>query len=223
MLLYKNLSIKHIIREPLYKNNLPPMFLLIHGYGANEKDLFLLFKNISYNFFIISIRAIYSLNFGGYSWYDIYSNNEMFSINLLQADESRKKIINFIYEAISFYNIDINNIWICGFSQGGILSYAIALHHSDIIKNVIILSGCPYKKLFPNTKKETMKKLNFFISHGKKDNIIPIKLARKIKYFLDYYNIVNFYYKEYNSGHSLNDFIFKDLIKWINNNLKYDF
>lgn len=219
MIINNDLSIKHIIREPLYNNNNPPIFLIIHGYGADEKDLFYLFKNISYNFFIISLRAIYTLNFGGYSWYDIYSSNNFFSINFTQANESRKRIIDFIYEAINFYNLNINNIWICGFSQGGILSYAISLHHSDIIKKVIILSACPYIELFPKNKKDTMKNLNFFISHGKNDNIIPIILARKIHSILDYYNIKNFLYKEYNSGHSLNELIFQDLIKWIEKEL----
>lgn len=218
MIINNNLSIQHIIREPLTNIQHPPMFLILHGYGANEKDLFSLFQNQCANFFIISLRAIYALSNGGYSWYEIFSTNKNFSINLFQANEARKKIIHFIYEAISYYNLDIKNIWICGFSQGGILSYSISLHHSDIIKKAIILSACPYTELLPQYKKEIMHNLNFFISHGKYDKIIPIELARKINQILNFYKIRNYLYQEYNSGHALNEIIIQDLMKWINNN-----
>lgn len=218
MIINNNLSIQHIIREPLTNLQHPPILFILHGYGANEKDLFYLFKNQCPNFFIISLRAIYALSHGGYSWYDIVSTNDNFSINFLQANQARKKIIHFIYEAISYYNLDLKNIWICGFSQGGILSYAITLHHSDIIKKSIILSACPYKELLPQYKKDTMQYLNFFISHGKYDKIIPIQLARKINKFLIYYKIRNSLYQEYNSGHALNELIIKDLMEWIKKN-----
>lgn len=70
-MLLNKLSIKHIIKKPINKKNYPPLFLMIHGYGSNEKDLFSLHKDIPEKFFIISIQGIYPMSKEKYSWYNI--------------------------------------------------------------------------------------------------------------------------------------------------------
>ena len=90
---------------------------------------------------IFSLKAPYDLEPFGHAWYAInfdaeqgkWSDDE-------QAKESREKIVTFIDEAIDAYDLDKSNITLLGFSQGTILSYAVALSYPEKVKNVIALS-----------------------------------------------------------------------------------
>ncbi|WGH27798.1 MAG: phospholipase [Candidatus Bostrichicola ureolyticus] len=210
--------LKHLTKPPLIKKKNPQLFLFLHGYGGNENDFFSFTTSneLPPYFFFISLRALHNLNDNtGFCWYNInLSNIKIYNIS--QALKSIKEIIKFISEAILYYDLNKNKIWLCGFSQGAILSYAVAFHYPEIVKNIIILSGFPDKNLLPKTtiKKENYKTLDFFISHGKNDAIIPIELAKTGTILLDNYNI-NYLYKEYESEHNLNMDNYYDLTKWI--------
>ncbi|AGW86339.1 Phospholipase/Carboxylesterase [Blattabacterium sp. (Nauphoeta cinerea)] len=213
MLLKNKLSIKHIIKKPVSGKE-STLFLMIHGYGSNEKDLFSFKKDLPEDFFIISIQGFYSIETGKYSWYDIDFDNEKKFINITQAKKTIDKISFFIHEAIKEYKLKKNPVWICGFSQGAILSYAIALKNSDKIKKVIALSGYLENSLFPK-KINHYTDLEFFISHGKYDTIIPVDWVKKGLKFLKQKKVLSLFYKEYESGHTLNDTNYQDLINWI--------
>ncbi|WP_185862174.1 alpha/beta hydrolase [Blattabacterium cuenoti] len=211
------LSIKHIIKKPIssINENEPDLFLMIHGYGSNENDLFFLQKNIPNNFFIISIQGLYTIGEKKYSWYDIDFSDEKKFINILQAKNTIQKISFFIDEAIKNYQLKKNKVWLCGFSQGAILSYAIAFKKPKKIKKVIALSGYLENNLLPKEINSSIyTDLEFFISHGKYDTIIPITKAKQGLKFLKK-NKIFYSYKEYESGHTLNNLNLQDLVNWI--------
>ncbi|WP_185855547.1 alpha/beta hydrolase [Blattabacterium cuenoti] len=226
MFIEKDCSINYLVKKPssciLNDKKLPILFIM-HGYGSNEKDLFFLNKEIPKNFFIVSMQGIYSMdsttnysnNNGKYYWYDIdFSDKEKTKIiDIIQVRNTIKKIYIFIDEIFNKYKLKTTNIWLCGFSQGAILSYAIALNYSSKIKKVIVLSGCIEKKML-NKNIEKNNDLEFFISHGKNDTIIPVSFAKKSLEILKNYSF-NFSYKEYDSGHTLCDKNYNDLINWI--------
>ncbi|AWU44514.1 alpha/beta hydrolase [Blattabacterium punctulatus] len=221
-MLLNKLSIKHIIKKPKILNKYPaPLFLMIHGYGSNENDLFSFQKDIPENFFIISIQGCYSFGLDKYSWYDIdFSNKDRF-INIDQAKKTIEKISFFIDEAIKEYKLNQSQVWLCGFSQGAILSYAIAFKKPEKVKKVIALSGYLEKKLLPKNMNSSYIDLKFFISHGKYDTICPINLVKKGINFLKNKKILSLQYKEYESGHSLNSYNYQDIINWIKKNQSF--
>ncbi|WP_223843690.1 alpha/beta hydrolase [Blattabacterium cuenoti] len=197
-----------------------PIFLMIHGYGSNEKDLFfLLEKDLPKNFFVISLQGIYTKEFDKYYWYDIDFSYGKKIFDVVQMKNTIKKISNFLDKVTKKYQC--NNVWLCGFSQGAILSYAIALSHPQRIRKVIALSGnIETGVLHSNDRNQhdyQYSRIEFFISHGKYDTIIPLNLARDSIEFLKEKKISksSLYYKEYESGHTLDDLNYKDLINWI--------
>lgn len=209
-------EIKYIKKEPTSINNRNySIFIMLHGYGSNENDLFHISNDIPSNFLIISLRGLYNTVNGGFSWYEIslFNNNEIY-INENQAINSIEKIVSCIKYIINLYKLEKYDIWICGFSQGAILSYSIALKYPNLINKAIILSGFPYIKIISNNIKNT-NNLKFFISHGKYDDIISIKLARKGLKLINSMKISNFFYKEYKSAHTICSLNYKDLINWI--------
>lgn len=211
-----NLSLEYLIREPKIKQEKNPLLLLLHGYGSNEADLFSFASELPDEYYIISARAPYDLQYGSYAWYAINfdADQNKFS-DFEQAKVSRDLIATFIDELIKIYPIDVKNITLVGFSQGSILSYAVALSHPEKVKNVIALSGYISEPIFEeNYKNNNFSNLNVFASHGTVDQVIPVEWARKTKPFLDNLGIESTY-KEYPVGHGVAPQNFYDFKNWL--------
>ena len=216
----KELSLVHLVRPPKSNAEKAPLFLLIHGYGADEKDLFGFARHIPENFCVISIQAPIKLSFGGYAWYELDFTKIDEIANIPQALESKNKIISFIEEAIQAYYIDSKQIWLCGFSQGCILSYALAMSYPEKIHRIIGMSGFPEKEIIGTIpKKEAITHQKYFISHGTSDPVIPIFLGREGKSLLANLE-ADFVYKEYLAGHTIDQENYFDIMDWITENIK---
>ena len=170
------LSLEYLVREPKIKLDKNPLLLLLHGYGSNEEDLFSFATELPDDYYVISARAPHTLQYGSYAWYAINfdENQNKFSDNE-QAKVSRDLITTFIDELIATYPIDTDNIILTGFSQGAILSYAVALSHPEKIHKVVALSGYISEPIFEeNYKNNDFSNLKIFASHGTVDQVIPV-------------------------------------------------
>jgi phospholipase/carboxylesterase len=212
----KNLSLHHITRAAKSSNVKAPLLILLHGYGSNEEDLFSFASELPEDFFIVSVRAPFDLQPYGHSWYDIHftADNEKFSDDD-QAIESRDMIANFIDELVATYPVDGDNVSLIGFSQGTILSYAVALSYPEKVKNVVALSGYINEKIISEdmTTKDHSN-LDIYISHGSVDQVIPNTWANKAPEFLNNLNIKNSY-REFPVGHGVAPQNFFEFKNWL--------
>ncbi len=214
-----NLSLRYLVKEPkiiLEKNSL---LLLIHGYGSNEQDLFSFAEELPETHYVISVRAPFDLQYGSYAWYAInFDADENKFSDLNQAKNSRDLLVHFIDELIEKYPIDSNNITLIGFSQGSILSYAVALSYPEKIRKIVAFSGyLNADMILPGIEKRDFSQLEIFASHGTQDQVIPVEWARKTKPFLDQLGIENIY-REYPIGHGISPQNFFDFKNWLLNN-----
>jgi len=212
----KELSLQYIVREPNQQTEKTSLLILLHGYGSNEEDLYSFATELPNDLLIISARAPQSLGFGSYAWYTInFTANEGKFSDIPEAIEARDTIATFIDEVQKKYQITPNKTFLLGFSQGTILSYAIALNYPKKVQKIIALSGYVNSELLPlNLNNEDFSKLDFFISHGSVDQVIPIEWAKKAPEFLNELKIKNSY-KEYGVGHGVAPQNFYDFKKWI--------
>jgi phospholipase/carboxylesterase len=211
-----NLSLEYLIREPKIKLDKNPLLLLIHGYGSNEADLFSFATELPDEYYIVSARAPYDMQYGSYAWYAINfdADQNKFSDND-QARSSRDTIAQFIDELAANYPIDSQNITLIGFSQGAILSYAVALSHPEKVQKIVAMSGYVNPEILEkNYLKNKFSNLKVFTSHGTVDQVIPVEWGRKAKPFLENLGI-NSAYKEYPIGHGVSPQNFHDFKNWI--------
>jgi phospholipase/carboxylesterase len=211
----KPLSLTHLIK-PAHSTDKAPLILMLHGYGSDENDLFSFAEYLPKHYTIISVKAPYPLQPMGNAWYAINfdADSNKFS-DTEQAVSSREKIKVFINEAIEAYNINSKDITLLGFSQGTILSFAVALTYPELIRNVIGLSGYIDKNMITIGDKAELKKLNIFSSHGKMDQVIPVDWARKTPAILQSLDI-ECDYQEFASAHGVNQKNFEALLGWLN-------
>lgn len=210
------LSLEHIIRPSSLSNKKPPVLFMLHGYGSNEEDLFSFAPELPQELCIIAIRAPYTLQPYGYAWYAINFDAEKGKwSDDAQAIASRDKIVSFIEEACTTYGLDHEQVHLLGFSQGTILSYAVALSYPAKVKNIIALSGYINEKILKDTYQENnFDNLSFYCSHGEVDQVIPVDWARKAPELLKSLG-VDYVYEEFPAGHGVAPQNFYALKKWI--------
>lgn len=209
-------SLYYLVREPHIRHEKNPLLLLLHGYGSNEEDLFSFSQQLPDEYYVISARAPYPLPPYGNAWYAINFDAGMnkFSDNE-QAIGSRDLIARFIDEITSLYPIDKNVVTLIGFSQGAILSYAVALTYPEKVSRVAALSGYLNNDIIADQlQTEKLQRLRFFISHGSADQVIPVNWARKAPEFLNRLGLETEYH-EYPVGHGVAPQNFYDLIAWL--------
>jgi phospholipase/carboxylesterase len=213
-----NLSLRYLVKEPKIILEKNPLLLLIHGYGSNEQDLFSFAEELPETHYVISVRAPFDLQYGSYAWYAInFDADENKFSDLNQAKNSRDLLVHFIDELIEKYPIDSNNITLIGFSQGSILSYAVALSYPEKIRKIVAFSGyLNADMILPGIEKRDFSQLKIFASHGTQDQVIPVEWARKTKPFLDQLGIENIY-REYPIGHGISPQNFFDFKNWLLN------
>jgi len=212
-------NIEYLIREPKIKKEKNPLLLLLHGYGSNEEDLFSFASELPEEYYVVSARAPYDLQPYGHAWYAITfdADQNKFSDDD-QAIESRDLIARFIDELVSELPIDSENVTLIGFSQGTILSYAVALSYPEKIKRVVALSGYLNEGILASGyETKDFKNLKIYISHGTQDQVIPVDWARKAPEALKKLEI-DVDYKEYPIGHGVSPQNFQDLKNWLENN-----
>src|SRR5690606_9726158 len=210
-----SLSLYHIIRKST-RTESAPLLIMLHGYGSDEADLFSFSGELPQDIFIISAQAPIAMQPYGNAWYSInfdeekgkWSDNE-------QAKASRDLIAKFIDEAVEAYPVNKKNVTLLGFSQGAILSYAVALTYPEKVKNIIALSGYVNKDILPeHLDKTDFSNLDFYCSHGSVDQVIPVDWARQSAPFLKELNIKHIY-SEFPVGHGVAPQNFFEFKEWL--------
>ena len=211
-----NLSLEYKIREPKIKLDKNPLILLLHGYGSNEDDLFSFATELPEEYYIISARAPYDMQYGAFAWYAInFDADENKFSDHEQAKVSRDLIAGFIDELIVNYPINENQIALVGFSQGAILSYAVALSYPEKVQKVVAMSGYLNLEIMSDDYlKNSFTNLKIFASHGTVDQVIPVEWARKTPAIVENLGI-NITYKEYPVGHGVAPQNFYDFKNWL--------
>ncbi|MEO9511647.1 MAG: alpha/beta fold hydrolase [Flavobacteriaceae bacterium] len=213
------LSLEYLLRPSVKSGKVPAIFML-HGYGSNEEDLFSFAAELPEELTVLSVKAPYDLEPFGHAWYAInfdadqgkWSDDE-------QAKISRDKIVAFIDEACQSYNLDEKNITLLGFSQGTILSYAVALSFPEKVKNVIALSGYINEGiLVEGYKDKDHSGLQIYTSHGQVDQVIPLEWAQKTPDFLRNMEVQHVY-EEFPIGHGVSQQNFYSFRDWLVNRL----
>ncbi|HEA29964.1 MAG TPA: alpha/beta fold hydrolase [Leeuwenhoekiella sp.] len=213
----KDLSLTHIIQEPKTKSAAkPPLLLLLHGYGSNEQDLFSFAPELPDHYFVISVRAPMPMQPYGNAWYTIYwDGSEAKQSDDEQAKKARDLVVQFIDEAIAAYDLDASDVTLLGFSQGTIISYAVALTYPEKVKNMIGLSGYINEAItIPKSDHEAYKNMGVFCSHGSQDQVIPVDAARRTPAYLKTLGI-SATLKEYPVGHGVAPQNLMDLKQWL--------
>jgi phospholipase/carboxylesterase len=209
------MSLQYLLRETKVKSPHSPLLILLHGVGSNMEDMFSFANQLPDKYLVVSAQAPIQLGGNRFAWYQVDFSTGKPVFNFEQAENSRNIIISFIEELKEKYAVDSNEVYLCGFSQGAIMSYSVALTRPDLVKGVASMSGRLLEEIKPQiVAKEKLSHLKIYISHGSTDNTLPIQYAINANSFLQTLGLSPTF-KQYNAGHTINNEMLKDLLNWL--------
>lgn len=215
--------LKYLFREPLAHSSSgekPPLVILLHGVGSNEADLFSFAPLLDERFFVASVRAPFALDYGGFGWFELGFSPQGLTANLAQAAESHQKLLEFIDEITATYNLDAERVFLLGFSQGAIMSYALMLTAPEKLAGVVAMSGRLVIEHLPHlAAPEQLDGFLILVTHGTFDQVLPIENGRAARDFLGKLP-VKLDYREYEMAHQVSEESLRDVTVWLSDRLK---
>lgn len=185
------------------------VIFLLHGFGANMRDLVDIAPMINQKDFIyIFPNAPFEINSGfnqkAYSWFDFDNLNEI--------KESEKILENTIEESLGLFNIDKDKIYLGGFSQGGMMTMHADIIHQNLFSGLLILSSTIISQIDLNIDLSINPRV--FLAHGVNDSIISINQGQETYRKLISKGL-NVEYHEYEMGHQIIEKEIIDIKSWL--------
>ena len=189
----------------------PPLLVLLHGFGADEKDLLPMVVRLDPRLAIASLRAPIRLREGSYSW--LSGNTEA------DVDNARRAVLESVDQIVTETNADAGRVYVAGFSQGAMLALAIALTEPQKIAGAAVLSGRLAAAVRDrHASLDLLRGFPILVTHGTEDRQISIRSARDIRQALRSLS-VNLEYHEFEIGHSISDQTVSVLDRWLRQQL----
>lgn len=158
----------------------PPLLVMLHGYGSNEHDLFGLGEYLDPRLHIVSARGVLNLGFG-FAWYHLGGAPG----NLQPDPESRARardlLSRFVADLPGRLGSDPARTFLLGFSQGAIMSFALAAHMPERLAGIIPVSGYLDPETIDGPPPAALADLPILQIHGAQDEVIPVSAARRTR------------------------------------------
>lgn len=211
-------DLHYLVRQPTVNSAQPPVLILLHGVGSNEQDLFSFADRIPGEYLVLSLRAPNTLGQGSYAWYQVDFSTGRPVFNKEQEEQSRATLIRFIEQLGAKHSFDAQRVYLCGFSQGAIMSYSVALTRPDLVRGIAAMSGRLLEEVRPVVKRDAERqRLSVLITHGTQDGTLPVSHAREADAYLRSLGIAPTL-KTYEAGHTINAAMLAELVGWLKAN-----
>lgn len=194
-----------------------PSILTLHGRGANAFDLLGLAPYLCAGKFMLicpqaPLETPISPEAVGYAWYPM-SNSRMPDVEAMVS--SQRKLQTFLDQCSNTYPIDPKKLAVLGFSQGGVMSYSLALPNPRRFAALAVLSSWLPKELLPRLNvTDAAQSLPTLVQHGTQDPMIEVARARSSVETLRELN-VPLTFREYPMGHEIGARSLADLSAWL--------
>lgn len=146
-----------------------PILVAIHGRGDNPENWIAGWRNFPAPLHVVLPQAPTRFGDDGWSWFEFRDGmtDDQFGAEVGDAEAK-------LWPAVKAVAKD-RKILVTGFSQGGILSYAIASRHPDVVAKAFPVSGSCPGPLIPKNKAKSAPVVAF---HGTVDQVLDIKWDR---------------------------------------------
>jgi phospholipase/carboxylesterase len=200
---YKGTLVKY--RLSPYNEYSKPL-LMVHGWGGDEDSMWVFTSNIPNEFTLIAPAGLYASSQGGRSWLPENSSGLTQLEDLIPA-------INFLKDLLTngpFRISVMDRVHLMGFSLGAALIYTYTILNPGKVASVAGLAGFLPAGTMSYQSEISLQGKKVYISHGIKDKIVSLTLAREaVRFFTEKGADVN--YCEEDSEHKLSANCYRNL------------
>lgn len=186
------------------------LMIVMHGLGDSLESYKTFVKEINVtglNYLLLNAPKRY---YFGYSWYDIAPGNPHIGIV-----NSVKTIQDILIKITTETEFKMEDIFICGFSQGAAISMETFYQINKKLAGIICLSPRLYPNRIPETFNEAQINTPVFMAHGEFDEVINFKETKQIyDERISSLNLAKFH--SFEMGHEIDPFEILALRNWLN-------
>lgn len=211
------LPLTHLKRLPLESpaGGRPPLLLLLHGVGGNEKHLFELAPQLDPRFVVLSLRAPIRWGPDSFAWFTVRFTDDGPSIVPDELKASRDAVARAIPAAIAAHGADPQRVYLFGFSQGAIVSLTLALTEPHLLAGVVACAGRIPPEVIPwAVSGEATHGLPLLWLHGREDQVIPLDWAHRARPALENQGVA-LTSREYDARHTITPEMLADTNAWL--------
>jgi phospholipase/carboxylesterase len=203
-----------LVLPPRVPSARPPVLVVMHGLGADERDLLGLAPELDPRLMVVSLRAPRPYEYGGFAWFDIGWDEAGVHANEAMAVESRGLVGETLTALPNELGFEPEQLFVGGFSQGAMMSLGVASAIPEKFAGVLVLSGRLLPAIIPPMNDNAFARLPFLVQHGALDPVLPVSGAREIKKLLEERGC-SVAYHEYPMGHEISARSLADASAWL--------
>jgi len=208
------MQVVHTVYEPQGEGPHPTV-LALHGWGANAMDLLGLAPYLAGGqFLVLCPEGPVEVPLGpmvGYGWFPLTMGAPPDPAAFTAGVDTAR---GFLDAALRRYPVDPNKLVVLGFSQGGVIAYALALAEPERFAGLVALSSwfpASVAQMLPPRRRERLPTL---VQHGTRDDLIDIGRGRESIENLRRLQVpVTF--REFEMGHEINADSLAHVSEWL--------
>lgn len=212
------MNLLHTVFEPA-GDGPHPTVLALHGWGANAMDLLGLAPFFGGGrFLVLCPQGPVEVPLGpmsGWGWFPLTSGGPLDPDAFERGMDSLR---TFIAEAEQRYPIDRRKFVIMGFSQGGVMAYALALSEPQRFSGLVALSSWLPTPLASALPPADRGQLTTLVHHGRTDEMIPVARGQESLEQLRRLGVPASY-REFDMGHEISRDSLTDLVRWLDDKI----
>lgn len=215
----QTLSLAHVVRPPAPGANpagtRPPLLLLLHGVGSNERSMASLAPHFDPRFLVVSARSPLVFGADSFGWFHVTFGSEGPIIDRAEAEEGWRHVARFVDELVEAYDADPARVFVGGFSQGGIMALAALLTAPGKIAGAVVMSGRLLPEVLPHAAPaDALRGKPVLIVHGTRDEKLGIHLAHWAREQLERLPLA-LDYRELPMGHQVTPESLREVTDWL--------
>lgn len=156
-----------------------PVVVAIHGLGDDPESFRLLLDDLPAPARLLVPRAPKPHGANGFSWFEFHTPDDEAGTQQLAAGvgAAAERLAKFLVAMQRKHQGPARAV-ACGFSQGGMLSFALAAAHPELVASAVPVAGYLPPPLWP-AERPTFRPLPKILAlHGEADPLIPLQQAK---------------------------------------------
>src|SRR5262245_35310468 len=194
---------ERILPARLASPGAPPLLVMLHGIGADERDLLPLAQCLDPRLVVASLRAPHDYAVG-YSWFPIAFRRDGEVVpDVAPARAPLAALVAWLAAAPARLRTDPARTYLLGFSQGAMMSLGALVTAPERLRAVIALSGRFAATLFEATAPaDAVARVPVLVAHGQYDDVVPVTHGRGVRDTLAS-RTTDLTYQEFPIGHEI--------------------